>query len=755
MTISMPNFKFSFPTLKHSKIARVPLVLQYEAVECGAASLSMLFRYYGLYLPLGDIRQACGVNRDGSNLNNIKYYGIKKGLELKGRALSTEHLVSAKEQLFPCIIFWQYNHFLILEGIGRNDRFFLADPAGGKYSVSKDEFDENYSGIILTGSPNKSFQPFGREERQFFTLAAYLRKFKLSIAALLILVIGLVVPNILLPGISGAFVNDFLVAHRFDMGIPIIWLSLLMTLLIIFFELTKANISRRILLRLQRKMTLSIAKKIFSNPYTFYTTRYTGDIADRLLIGMEVSEILVSSLIGTALELLGAILLLPFIVLISWQLTTASFVYIIITLLATLRITTSLKDLNRSLKIDTGKLAGHSVRMIADLETIKSSALEQSYLSKWQDLYSPVVSKAQALQQRMNIFTSSMATLNSFYEYGTIILSGLLVIYGEINLAGFMAFQALRSFFVGPFLGLSKLTTSIQTAEASLGRLTDLQSIVSDPLMHSLDLISSNNNTDISSESEHSNFRPNKISEMNSSSLVADNINFKFATITDNFLKNINFNIRDGEMMTIVGPSGSGKSTLIKLLTGFYIPSSGNVYYGGKEWSEYEENAIRPGIGYVSQDVTAIRGTIEENILFFRPNFTTIQVRQAAKIAELDYFIDSLPEAYSTALGDSGQGLSGGQLQRLEIARAILKKPKIIFLDEATSSLDISSERKVLTNLRNSGFTIVCVAHRLLSAEMSDHVLVLKDGNQMEYGKPVELRTQDSLYKQLLEAEEA
>ncbi len=755
MLLSRPNLNFSFARLKNTKIFRVPLVLQYEAVECGAASLSMLFRYYGLFLPLGEIRQACGVSRDGSNLKNIKNYAIKKGLELKGKRLTCETFLSAKEQFFPCLIFWKYNHFLILEGIGGNDRFFLADPAGGKYSVSKEEFEENFTGITLTGSPNESFQPSGREERQFFTLVTYLKKFKLSIAALLILVIGLIVPNILLPGISGAFVNDFLVAHRFDMGIPIIWLSFIMTLLIIFFELTKANISRRILLRLQRKMTLSIAKKIFSNPYTFYTTRYTGDIADRLLIGMEVSEILVSSLIGTALELLGAILLLPFIILISWQLTAASFVYITITLLATLRITTSLKDMNRSLQIDTGKLAGHSVRMIADLETIKASALEQSYLRKWQDLYSPVVSKAQELQQRMNIFTSVISTLNSFYEYGTIILSGLLVIYGEINLAGFMAFQALRSFFVGPFLGLSNLTTSIQTAEASLGRLTDLQSIDSDPLVHSLDLISPNTNTDIPSEFADSNLRPQRVSSMNSSSIVAENINFKFAAISDNFLTNINFNVRDGEMMTIVGPSGSGKSTLIKLLTGFYLPSSGSVYYGGKKWAEYEDNAIRPEIGYVSQDVTAIRGTVEENILFFRPSFTTKQVRQAAKIAELDHYIDSLPEAYSTELGDDGQGLSGGQLQRLEIARAILKNPKIIFLDEATSSLDIVSEKKVLTNLRNTGFTIVCVAHRLLSAEMSDHVLVLKEGNQMEYGNPAELRTKDSLYKQLLQAEEA
>ncbi len=739
---------------KKSIIRKVPLVLQYEAVECGAASLSMLLRYYGLFTPLGEIRRACGVNRDGSNLKDIRNYARTLGLELQGSRIIMEELI-ARPDFFPCIILWEYCHFLIVEGVGRDGRIFLADPAQGKYSVSQKEFQESYSGIMMSGKPNQQFKPDGKEESELSSLLNYLRPYKLPILSLLILVVGLVIPNLVIPGVSGAFLNDFLVSHRFEMGMPIIWISILMTCLVVWFELTKAHISRRMLLQLQRKITLSIAKKLFSNPYSFYITRYTGDIANRLLIGMQVSEILVSDLIGTSLEVIGAILVLPFVLLISWQLTTASLVYICLSITFTFLVTRSLRDVNRSIQIDTGKLSGHSVRIISDLETIKSSGLEQSYLGKWQDLYAPLLDKNLKLQEKMNGFASLISLLNSVYEYGTIILSGLLVITGNLNLAGFVAFQALRAFFIGPLVGLSDLASTLQTAEASLGRLTDLNSVENDPLMHSLDLIPASHRETVITKFDQQIQLGTKKTIIESGSLSAEDINFSFGEIKDLFLKKINFNLKEGEMMTIVGPSGSGKSTLIKLLTGFYTAASGQILYGGLNWTDYDDNTIRPALGYVSQDVTAIRASIEENILFLRPGFTTNQIRDAARMAELDELITSLPNSYSTELGDSGSGLSGGQLQRLEIARAIIKKPKILFLDEATSSLDVTTEKKVLDNLRNSGFTLVCVAHRLLSAEMSDHVMVLKDGLQAEYGKPDELRKkEDSIYRELLQAEE-
>ncbi len=746
----MPLSSFVF---KKSIIRKVPLVLQYEAVECGAASLSMLLRYYGLFIPLGEIRRACGVNRDGSNLMDIRNYARTLGLELKGSRIYMEELI-ARPDYFPCMILWENCHFLIVEGVGRDGRIFLADPAQGRYSVSQEEFHESYSGIMMSGKPDHQFKPDGEDESELASLLNYLRPYKLPILSLLILVVGLVIPNLVIPGVSGAFLNDFLVSHRFEMGMPIIWISILMTCLVVWFELTKSYISRRMLLRLQRKITLSIAKKLFSNPYSFYITRYTGDIANRLLIGMQVSEILVSDLIGTSLEVIGAILVLPFVLLISWQLTAASLVYISLSITFTFLVTRSLRDVNRSIQIDTGKLSGHSVRIISDLETIKSSGLEQSYLGKWQDLYAPLLDKNLKLQEKMNGFASLISLLNAIYEYGTIILSGLLVITGNLNLAGFVAFQALRAFFIGPLVGLSDLASTLQTAEASLGRLTDLNSVASDPLMHSLDLIPSDHRETVSTNFDQNLKSVKKKSIIESGSISAEDINFSFGEIKDLFLRNINFDLKQGEMMTIVGPSGSGKSTLIKLLTGFYTAASGQILYDGLNWTDYDDNTIRPALGYVSQDVTAIRGSIEENILFLRPGFTTKQVREAASMAELDELVTSLPNSYSTELGDSGSGLSGGQLQRLEIARAIIKKPKILFLDEATSSLDVNTERKLLGNLRNSGFTLVCVAHRLLSAEISDHVMVLKDGLQVEYGNPNQLRNQDSIYRELLIAEE-
>ena len=748
-----------------SRIQNVPLVLQYEAVECGAASLSMILRYYGKFLPLGDIRIGCSVTRDGSNLKNLKLYASSLGLDGIAKRIGSNQLAKQSNSFFPCICFWRYCHFLVCEGISADGRYYIADPAGGKYILSAEDFARSFSSIAISFSPTSDFSKSGTKESELGNFIPYLLAYKVPFLFCVVLSLFLLIPSLSIPGLSGVFVNDFLQNKRYNLGVPIIWLSFGMVALNFFMKRYEKLIFRRILLSLQRRLSLQISKKLFSNDYNFFLTRFAGDIADRLLIGLQASEAIVNDLITLLFGIFGALLILPFVSLISWQLTLFSLAFVGSNIFLSYRVSSELVNTNKSLEIEHGKMAGISVRILTDIETVKSSGLEQSYLSIWQDVFAIVQEKTQFTSLKMAAFTSISQTITSLYSYGTIALSGFLVMKGQMNLAGFIAFQALRSEFIQPLLGLGSVVSQLQQTEASLGRLTDLFSVSNDPKVRSLislpdfnrvhvKRLESHKAEDEISVTSYANPQPKELlNSLNTATLEVNDINMTFSPVKPPFIRDINFTLPAGSMLTIVGDSGCGKSTLIKLLTGLLTQSSGSIKYGGYEWLNYEDTAIRSAVGYVSQDVVGIRDSIENNIRLFRDEFSFDEVRNAAKTAELDSFVLNLANSYSTVLGDGGSGLSGGQLQRLEIARALLKKPLFLFLDEATSALDIPTEKKVYQNLRSLGITIISVAHRLISAQMSDFVLSMDRGCQVEFGPPIEILSKKGLYYKLMQAD--
>ena len=750
--------------IKRGGIKRVPLVLQYEAVECGAASLSMLMREHGLYKPLGEIRTACGVSRDGSDMLNIKKAAIAYGFNVVAKRATTEDIATGKVPI-PCILFWNYNHFVVCEGITPSGRFSIADPGGGRYTLSPDDFSKLYSKLAISISPGANFRRAGKPERELLGLVTYLRPFLNPILLCLALATLLLIPNVVSPGLSGAFVNEFIQNQRFDYGIPILWLSILMVAITAWMNLINFNVLRRIMLRLQRRLTLSISKKIFSVNYDFFSTRYRGDVANRLLLGLEISNALTQQILGFLFGLLGGLLMIPVIIIISWQLSLVTFLYIALSVSLAIVVSNSLLDANRSIQIESGKIGGVTVRMLSDTETIKASGLENAYLSTWLNLFAPVLEKGQLTQYRMGVMNSLTALIDSAYEYGTIVLAGLLVMQGEINLAGFMAFQVIRGQVITPLLGLGQLTSQLQVTEASLGRLTDLFSVPDDPKVRSLDLIQGLLRGAPSHLDSSAAIPAKPRGEVLSAeaidlsepirSLQVKNLSHRFSPLAPYVIQGLNFSVPAGSMLTIVGPSGSGKSTLIKVLTGLYTPTEGELLYENHPWLAYPDPIIRQAIGYVSQEVSGMRGTIEENISLWQPGYGFGDIRQAADMACFDQVAMASRRGYQTILQDGGGGLSGGELQRLELSRALLKKPTVLFLDEATSALDVPTEILVLNQLRSLGITLICVAHRLISAEMSDQVIVLENGIISAMGSPRELNKTNDLYRHLKASEVA
>jgi len=747
---------------KRSRLQRVPLVLQYEAVECGAASLSMLMRHRGLFKPLGDVRIACGVSRDGSNMLNIKKAAQAYGFEVIAKKADAAELAGGKIP-FPCILFWNYNHFVVLEGLSADGRYAIADPAGGRYTLAANDFSKLFSKLALHITPGSHFKRDGQPERELLGLLNYLRPFVNPILVCLALATLLLVPNVVSPGLSGAFMSEFIQNQRYEYGIPILWLSLLMVGITIWMNLINFNVLRRIMLRLQRTITLAISKKIFSVNYDFFSTRYRGDVANRLLLGFEISNALTQQILGFLLGLLGAILLIPIVVLISWQLSLVTLLYVVLNVSLAIAISNSLLDANRSIQIESGKIGGVTVRMLSDTETIKASGLENAYLSTWLNLFAPVLEKGQITQYRMALMNALTALIDSSYQYGTIVMAGLLVMRGDINLAGFMAFQVIRGQVITPLLGIGQLTAQLQTTEASLGRLTDLFSVPNDPKVRSLglikDLFRGHGNAEPAAVQVRGSERASQQQSIELSTTIRQlevrNLSHRFSPLSPLVLQDLNFTVPAGSMLTIVGPSGSGKSTLVKVMTGLYTATQGDVFYEGQPWLNYPDSVIRQAIGYVSQEVSGMRGSIEENISLWQPGYRFEDIREAAELACFDQVAMGARRGYQTVLLDGGGGLSGGELQRMELARALLKRPSVLFLDEATSALDVPTEIAVLNKLRSLGITLICVAHRLISAEMSDQVIVLEQGVMTAMGSPAELARSNAIYKHLKASEAA
>ena len=731
---------------------RVPLVLQYEVVECGAASLSMILRYYGLFLPLSELRDRCGVSRDGSNLFNIKQAAESYGMSCSGAEASVEDLIEERD-CYPLIGWWDRNHFIVIESVSPTS-VRIADPAKGRYKLSLEEFKKHFSGIILLLEPTDGLKPAGKAESEFNQFIGYLSDFRLSLGIIGIITLAQVPPRLIEAGLSGAFVSEFIQNRRFDYGIPIAWLTLFISILFICFSLLLAALNRRLTVKLSKRLTLMIAKKIFTVDFKFYSSRMTGDIAERLGLASTITSNLFHQLVPHLLGISTSILIAPFVLLISWQLSIVTIIYLAITSVISVVTTQSTLNTSRVMDIEAAKHGGLMVRLFKDFKTIKACSLNQRYISEILSLSAPMMQQSQEVMYRQLNVSFVTSLLSSIYEYGTISLAALLVVQGEINLAGFMAFQTLRGYLTAPVQEFTGMIQDLQSANASLGRLTDLYSVSDDKKVRSLSSLDG-----LKGKSNHTNTSDTEelISKISNESLALEsqNLSFKFSSLGQPVLSEITFTCQPGTMTTVVGPSGSGKSTLMKIIAGLYSATDGKLLYDNNDWLDFEDQAIREQIGYVAQETEALRATVSDNIKLFASNISRDHVNTAVELAGLSDLIQSLPQGQNTRLLDGGFQFSGGQIQRMAIARSLVRQPSLLILDEATSALDIPTEREILKNIRSLGITIICVAHRLISAEMSDQVIVLENGKISELGSPQELKSKsDSIYAQLLRQED-
>lgn len=711
--------------------------LQYEAAECGAAALATILQYFGKVVDLSELRDACGVNRDGSNAKQMLLAARQYGLTARAYRCSGELL--CQQGRFPCVVFWGFNHFLVLEGF-EGDHAFLSDPAQGRVRVLMEEFLDNFTGVVLEFEPGEGFQAGGQEHSPVWELLRTLQPYLPSIGQLAVIATAQAVITLLVAGLTSSFIDGFLQNQRLYFGIPIIWLMLLSVLGWLALLTIQFVILRRMELLLSKKLTADLFRKLFRVTFGFYQARFQGEIAARMLLGMETTQVVVSRLLRFSIELWIGLLVLVFAVVISPWLAVLVLVVMGGNLLLNWWLTDQRYDANRKLAIEQGKAQGKGLQGINNIETLKASGLEFDFLSQWQGSFGNVVVQNQKLGAQMTLATITARGSTFLLNALIIAVGGFLIIAGRISLGTLVAFQFIQSQLTAPIASLPQLNAVLQRLIGDLGRLQDLRKNSDDPLVRSFD-------------GEGSQLQVNEESHRLNGSIELRQLSFGFDAVSEPFIKDLDLTVPAGSQLAIVGSSGSGKTTLIRLLAGLYQPSAGRILFDGQTWADHGDAVMRSSVAYVPQQVFVFNASVHDNITLWRPGYTLNQLEMAASDAQILAIINSHPEAFQRQLRDNGSDLSGGERQRLEICRALLRRPTILLFDEATSALDNATQMRVLDALKRRGITVVNVAHRLDAALRSDQVLVMDRGAVIEQGAPSQLLAQQGAFHALVASE--
>ena len=736
----MQLFKsFNHPNSQSDRRVKVETSLQYEAVECGAASLRSILRYYGKTIPLSDLRRECGITRDGSNALKVIQAARRYQLVCEPFKNSFEDL--KKEGRYPCILFWGFAHFLVLEGFD-SEYAYLSDPAQGRIRISHQEFKDDYTGVGVNMYPTSLFEKGGKEDYPLMSLPTFLSSFWKYIFLVVFVSTVSIIPTLAIAGASAQFINKFLQNKELYFGIPIVWVFVISTLILLSLLIFQFLLIRRLEFVISKKLTGELYQKLFSVPYNFYQQRMLGELASRMKLGFDLSNVLVSQIIRFTSSLWQSLLLIFVSSFISIQLAFLTFIVIAANIFINILLTEKRKDANRLLSMEEGKMLGISLQGITDIETLKASGVEFDFLKHWQRYFSNVVEKRQVLGLQIALSTVS-AQGSSFLVNALVIgFGGILIIDGSLTLGGLVSYQFLLAVIITPLTQISSIGKQFQTLDGLLGRLLDLRKSENDPYVRSMlpDQTSSQINS-------------SNLVELSNYDLVLDGLTFGFNQIDPPFINDLNLNIPYGSHIALVGGSGSGKSTLIKILAGLHKPSAGSLHIDGKNIDQIVDIVFRSSLAYVPQDVFMFNETISTNLSLWRDYFTDSDLLEAAKISLIDDLILSHPDGLNRLLSTGGSDISGGQRQRLEIARALLVKPKILLLDEATSALDNETETILLDNIWSLGITTISVAHRMASALKGDYVLLLENGVVLERGSPNELLNTNSRFKQLVDFE--
>ena len=724
------NRKKIKPTITRGA-AKVPVVMQLEALECGAASLTMVMAYYDKWIPLEQVRSDCGVSRDGSNAKNIALAARRYGFKVSAFKRSPK-TIREKGQ-FPCIIHWNFNHFVVLNGF-KGKYAYINDPARGFVKVPMEEFDKAFTGVTIYLVPGDDFEPSGKRK----STIVFARKRLIGAGAAVAFVMAASVVSysfgLVNPVMSRVFMDRILTGTNAG------WLNGFLLILAGFaaIQILAEWVRTIYSLKINGKMALvgssTYMWKVLRMPMEFFSQRMAGDIQLR----QQQNGLLAATLINTLAPLAMNTIMLIFYLIIMLRynllLTLIGVVTVLLNIVLSRVISEKRTNLTRIQMRDAGKLAGTTVAGIEMIETIKASGAENGFFRKWSGYQASVntqVVRFARLQQILGAVPQLLATLSG---YAVLIIGVWLCMDGKFSLGAVMAFQGFMTSFMVPAMTLITAGQTIQEMRTQMERIDDVMEYPSD--------------VNVVNESETE--QPLKKLRGN---VELKNITFGYSKLAQPLIKDFSMTLTPGSRVAFVGTSGCGKSTISKLISGLYNPWEGEILFDGKHRNEIPRSIMTGSVAVVDQDIILFEDTIANNIKMWDDSIKDFEMILAARDAQLHEDIMRRDGGYEYKLTSGGCDLSGGQRQRMEIARVLAQDPSIIILDEATSALDAKTEYEVVKAIKERGITCIVIAHRLSTIRDCDEIIVLERGQVVERGTHDELMANGGIYTELVSNE--
>ena len=713
--------------LQHG-VAKVPMVMQMEALECGAACLTMILAYYHKWIPLEQIRKDCGVSKDGSNAKNILIAARYYGLNAQGYRMEPDNF--RENGSFPCIIHWNFNHFVVLDGI-KGDKVYLNDPAKGTYTVDWKTFDTSFTGICLMFSPGDSFVPSGKPKSVLRFAQRRLEGTGPAIAFAVLTGIIAALMNAISPVFSRVFLDRLLTGKNPDWLIPFLLLLGGFNLV----QIVMAALQCTYEFRLNSKMTAvgnaSYMWKVLHLPMEFFSQRMSGDIQARQNSNAAIANSLIHVL---APLLLNGVMMVFYLILMlrySWVLTLVGLTSLLLHSLVSNYIAQKRINLTRISMQDSAKLHSATTAGIALIESIKASGAENGYFAKWAG-YQANVNANNVRSLKIGQYLGAISQLVSALADNAVLFLGVwFTMQGKFTVGMIMTFQGFLGSFMSPAMSMVSAGQILQEMRTQMERVDDVMEYPSD-----------------------NPFRPENQEDAEyrklSGRIEIRDLEFGYAPLAAPLIQDFSLTLQPGKCVAIVGASGCGKSTISKLISGLYQPWKGEILFDGKPMSEIDKHVFYGSLAVVDQDVILFEDTIASNIKMWDKSIEDFEMILAARDAQLHQDIMARPKGYQHKLLEGGRDFSGGQRQRMEIARVLAQDPTVIVLDEATSALDAKTEYDVVKAIHERGIACIVIAHRLSTIRSCDEIIVMDHGHIAARGTHEDLMAQCPLYQALV-----
>ncbi|MFF5431950.1 NHLP family bacteriocin export ABC transporter peptidase/permease/ATPase subunit [Streptomyces griseofuscus] len=709
---------------------RTPTVLQMEAVECGAAALAMILGHYGRHVPLEELRIACGVSRDGSRASNLLKAARSYGLTAKGMQMD---LAALAEVRAPAILFWEFNHYVVYDGTGRRlgrRGVHINDPAKGRRFVPLEEFDGSFTGVVLVLEPGEDFTRGGRRPGVLGALPARLRGTAGTLPAAVLASLLLVAVGAAVPALSRTYIDTFLIGGQTSLlGVLFTSMAACVLLTLVLTWLQQANLLHGRII----SSTLSSARflrHLLRLPVTFFAQRSPADLVQRLQSNDQVAETLARDLAAAGVDAIVVVLYAVLLYTYDPQLTFLGIGVALLNIVA-MRLVVRLRATRTAkLRADTARLTNTAYTGLQLIETMKATGGEDGYFRKWAGQHAATLEEQQRLgvpSAWLGVVAPTLATFNSAL---ILWIGGLRAVEGHISVGLLVAFQALVTRFTAPLTRLNGVAGRIQDFAADVARLKDVENFQADPL--------------------YARGGPGDETRRLRGHVELENVAFGYSPLDKPLLSGFDLTVGPGQQVALVGGSGSGKSTVSRLISGLYAPWEGVIRIDGRRLEDIPRGALAASVSFVDQEVFLFEGSVRDNVALWDPSIPDEAVVEALKDAALYEVVARRPGGIHGRVDQDGRNFSGGQRQRLEIARALVRRPSILVLDEVTSALDAQTELVVMDNLRRRGCACVVIAHRLSTVRDSDEIVVLQHGTVVERGPHEELVARGGAYAALV-----